>query len=188
MNKTYKIAIVTGSLRKASYSRKLAKALMDIAPADLAMHIVDISALPMYNEDLETDNPPAAWVQFRHEIAAADGVLFITPEYNRSIPAVIKNAIDVGSRPYGKGVWPGKPGAVISVSQGATGGFGANHHLRQSLVFNDVLTMQQPEAYLGQIQNLVSDDGKAANDNARKFFSDIMAAFGHWVQRITVSS
>jgi len=184
MTKKYKIAVIVGSLRKASYSRKAAHAFAAVAPADLDLHIVEIGDLPLYNEDLETDNPPAAWTRFREELKQADGFLFITPEYNRSVPGAIKNAIDVGSRPYGQSVWGGKPGAVISVSMGAIGGFGANHHLRQSLVFNDVLTMQQPEVYLGAVQNLLTDDGKAADDNTRKFFTDIMKAFDGWVKKI----
>ncbi|AQS41177.1 MAG: NADPH-dependent FMN reductase [Candidatus Tokpelaia hoelldobleri] len=184
MTKKYKIAVIVGSLRQAAYSRKAAHAFADVAPADLELHIVEIGDLPLYNEDLETDNPPAAWVRFRKELKQADGFLFITPEYNRSVPGVLKNAIDVGSRPYGKSVWGGKPGAVISVSMGGIGGFGANHHLRQTLVFNDVLTMQQPEVYLGTVQNLLTEDGKAADDNTRKFFTSVMSAFEAWVKKI----
>lgn len=184
MSRQYKVAVLVGSLRKASYNRKLAKALAAVAPNDLVFDFVEIGDLPLYNEDLETDNPPAVWARFRNEIAAADALLFVTPEYNRSVPAALKNAIDVGSRPYGKNVWGGKPGAVVSASQGGIGGFGANHHLRQSLVFVDVLTMQQPEAYIGQIQNLVTDDGKAASEKTQRFFTDIMTAFDKWLKRI----
>jgi len=184
MSKQYKTAVLVGSLRKASYSRKLAKALAAVAPDDLTFDFVEIGDLPLYNEDLETDNPPAAWTRFRKEIASADAVLFVSPEYNRSVPAALKNAIDVGSRPYGKNMWSGKPGAVISISQGEIGGFGANHHLRQSLVFNNVPTMQQPEAYIGRVQNLVTEDGKAADENTQKFFISIMIAFDKWVKNI----
>lgn len=184
MSRQYKVAVLVGSLRKASYNRKLAKVLAAVAPNDLVFDFVEIGDLPLYNEDLETDNPPAAWARFRKKIVAADALLFVTPEYNRSVPAALKNAIDVGSRPYGKNVWGGKPGAVVSTSQGGIGGFGANHHLRQSLVFVDVLTMQQPEAYIGQIQNLVTDDGKTASEKTQRFFTDIMAAFDKWLKRI----
>lgn len=184
MSQKYKTAILVGSLRKASYSRKLAKALVAVAPDDLAFDFVEIGDLPLYNEDLETDNPPIPWVRFRQEIASADAVLFVTPEYNRSLPAVLKNAIDVGSRPYGKSVWNGKPGAVISASPGGIGGFGANHHLRQTLVFNDVLTMQQPEAYIAHVDKSVTEEGKPADERTQKFLANIMDAFGKWVKRI----
>eukprot|EP01030_Chromulinospumella_sphaerica_P016526 gene16526-16341_t len=149
MSKVYTIAVLVGSLRKQSINRKVAQALAQLAPANLKLSIVEIGELPLYNEDLDGSAPPAAYSTFRQQVAAADAVLFVTPEYNRSVPAALKNAIDVGSRPYGQSVWSGKPGAVISVSPGAIGGFGANHHLRQSLVFLDVPCMQQPEAYLG---------------------------------------
>lgn len=184
MTKQFKVAILIGSMRKASYSRKLGKVLAGLAPDDFALDFVEIGDLPLYNEDLETENPPAQWKRFRDELQSVDAVIFITPEYNRSIPGVLKNAIDVGSRPYGKGIWNGKPGAVISISQGAIGGFGANHQLRQALVFNDVLTMQQPEAYIGHIQNLVTDDGKPANDDAKAFFTTIMQSYDKWVRRL----
>eukprot|EP01034_Spumella_vulgaris_P002401 gene2401-3123_t len=138
MSKVYTIAVLVGSLRKQSINRKVAQALAQLAPANLKLSIVEIGELPLYNEDLDGSAPPAAYSTFRQQVAAADAVLFVTPEYNRSVPAALKNAIDVGSRPYGQSVWSGKPGAVISVSPGAIGGFGANHHLRQSLVFLDV--------------------------------------------------
>jgi len=109
--------------------------------------------------------------------------LFITPEYNRSIPAVLKNAIDVGSRPYGESVWDGKPGAVLSVSPGALGGFGANHHLRQSLVFLNVPTMQQPEAYIGNAAKLFDGSGNLNNDSIMDFITKFMHAFEVWVLR-----
>lgn len=184
MSKQYKIAIIVGSLRKESYSRKLGKALIELAPDDLTLNFIEINDLPLYNEDLETENPPHAWTRFRQELKNVDAIIFITPEYNRSLPGVLKNAIDVGSRPYGKGVWNGKPGAVISISQGAIGGFGANHQLRQALVFNDVPTMQQPEAYIGHIQNLITDDGKPANDDAKSFLLSIMSSFDKWVNKL----
>ena len=143
-----KVAVIVGSLRKESFNRKAAHELIALAPSDLAAEIVEIGQLPLYNQD-DDDNgkPPAAWTAFRQRMGAFDAVLFVTAEYNRSVPGVLKNAIDVGSRPYGKSIWSGKPGAVVSVSPGAIGGFGANHHLRQSLVFLDVPCMQQPEAY-----------------------------------------
>src|SRR5205085_2174109 len=143
-----KIAVFVGSLRKGSFNRMMAKALIGLAPKTLSLEIIEINQLSLYNQDLD-DDPPEVWVKFRSRIKGSDGVLFVTPEYNRSVPGALKNAIDVGSRPYGQSAWDGKPGAVISVSPGAIGGFGANHHLRQSLVFLNVPCMQQPEAYVG---------------------------------------
>ncbi|MET0612695.1 MAG: NAD(P)H-dependent oxidoreductase, partial [Pseudomonas caspiana] len=150
MSQVYSIAVVVGSLRADSINRKIALALATLAPANLQLKIVEIGDLPLYNEDIDTaTSSPESYTAFRQQISAADGVLFVTPEYNRSVPGALKNAIDVGSRPYGKSAWSGKPGAVISASPGAIGGFGANHHLRQSLVFLNVPCLQQPEAYLG---------------------------------------
>src|SRR5512138_3676265 len=119
-----------------------ARALAALAPPQLALEIVEIRDLPLYDADLDGASPPAAWIAFRDRIRRADAVLFVTPEYNRSVPGALKNALDVGSRPYGQSAWDRKPGAVISVSPGAIGGFGANHHLRQSLVFLDMPALQ----------------------------------------------
>ncbi len=175
-----KIAVFVGSLRKESFNRKMAKALMTLAPHSLNLEIVEIGGLPLYNQDLE-DNPPAAWVEFRERMQKFDGVLFVTPEYNRSVPGGLKNAIDVGSRPYGKSVWDGKPGAVVSVSPGAIGGFGANHHLRQSLVFLNMPALQQPEAYIGNAANLFDESGNLVNESTREFAAKFMNAFAAWV-------
>jgi chromate reductase len=176
-----KIAVFVGSLRKESFNRKMAKALTVLAPESLKLEIIEIGGLPLYNQDLD-DNPPPAWTEFRKRLIKFDGVLFVTPEYNRSVPGVLKNAIDVGSRPYGKSVWAGKPGAVMSVSPGAIGGFGANHHLRQSLVFLNVPTMQQPEAYIGNAANLFDESGNLANDSTREFATKFMYDFAAWVE------
>jgi chromate reductase len=175
-----KIAVLVGSLRKGSYNRKMAKALMQLAPSSLACEIVEIGRLPLYNQDLD-ENPPPEWTALREGIRKCDGVLFVTPEYNRSVPGVLKNAIDVGSRPYGESVWAGKPGAVVSVSPGAIGGFGANHHLRQSLVFIDVPAMPQPEAYIGRAADLFNEAGDLTNASTREFATKFMAAFAAWV-------
>src|ERR1700743_714635 len=163
------VAVIVGSLRKASLNRKMAHALAALAPASLKLEIVEIGELPHYNEDLEAGIPPS-WAAFRARIRRADAVLFVTPEYNRSTPAVLKNALDVGSRPYGSSVWDGKPGAVISVSPGALGGFGANHHLRQSLVFLNVPTLQGPEAYVGGASKLFDEKGQLNNEGTKEFF------------------
>ena len=180
------IAVLVGSLRKGSLNRKMANALVALAPGSLKLDIVEIGDLPLYNEDLD-ENPPAPWKEFRARVSGHDGVLFITPEYNRSVPAAIKNAIDVGSRPYGKSVWNGKPGAVMTVSPGALGGFGANHHLRQSLVFLNVPTLQQPEAYIGNAADLFTEQGGFANDSIRGFAAAFLRAFEAWVETIAPS-
>ena len=176
----YKIAVLVGSLRKASWNRKMANALIKLAPDTLEPEIVNIGELPLYNEDLEAEVPPA-WADFRNQIRAFDGVLFVTPEYNRSVPGVLKNAIDVGSRPYGKNCWDGKPGAIVSVSPGHLSAFGANHHLRQSLVFINVPAMQQPEAYIGNVASLFDESGNLTNESTKEFLKKFMEAFAKWV-------
>jgi chromate reductase, NAD(P)H dehydrogenase (quinone) len=175
------VAVLVGSLRKDAYSRKVAQHLIETAPAGLKLHLVEIGELPLYNEDLETKTPPKAWSDFRHAVGRADGVLFVTPEYNRSVPAALKNALDVGSRPYGASIWQGKPGAVISLSQGAIGGFGANHHLRQSLVFLDVPALQQPEIYLNSIQKAFDENGRLQDEGVKTLLSTFLQRFDGWV-------
>jgi chromate reductase, NAD(P)H dehydrogenase (quinone) len=184
MDKTMNVCVLVGSLRKASFSGMLANALISLAPSSLKLDIVEIGQLPLYNQDLDTDPPPAPWTVFRQRVNAADAVLFVTPEYNRSVPAALKNALDVGSRPYGSSVWDRKPGAVVSSSPGAIGGFGANHHLRQSLVFLNVPAMQQPEAYLSHVDKLFDEHGKLASDGTGKFLQAFMQSFANWVETI----
>lgn len=176
----FKIAVLVGSLRKESYNLKTAKALIAMAPESLSLEIINIANLPMFNEDLEA-TPPKEWVSFKKQIEAVDGLLFLTPEYNRSVPAVLKNAIDVGSRPYGGNSWNGKPAAIVSVSIGAISGFGANHHLRQSLTFVNVHAMAQPEAYIGGAADLFNEEGELTNESTRKFLSSFMVAFEKWI-------
>ncbi|MGA0601049.1 NADPH-dependent FMN reductase [Caulobacter sp. KR2-114] len=178
------VAVLVGSLRKASLNRKMALALASLAPETLKLRIVEIGDLPLYDEDLEGDALPAPWKRFRDEVRAAEALLFVTPEYNRSVPGALKNAIDVGSRPYGQSVWSGKPGAVVSVSPGAIGGFGANHHLRQSLVFLDVPVLQQPEAYIGGAASLFDDAGTLTNEGTRKFLTAFMQKFAALVETV----
>jgi len=179
------VVVIVGSLRKASLNRKLAMALAALAPPELRLEIVEIGALPLYNQDLDDDaaGVPAAWTAFRDRVARADGVIFVTPEYNRSVPAPLKNAIDVGSRPYGKSAWSGKPAAVVSASPGAIGGFGANHHLRQSLVFLDMPTLQQPEAYISGVDKLFDDAGNVASESTRGFLEKILRAHAALLER-----
>lgn len=184
MSQAKDVAVIVGSLRKDSFNRKLAKALPALSPATLKPEIVEIGALPMYNQDDDVGtNVPPAWQTFRERIKRADAVLFVTPEYNRSVPAVLKNAIDVGSRPYGQSAWDGKPGAIISLSPGAIGAYGANHHLRQSMVFLNVPMMQQPEAYIGGAASLFDDQGNITNAGTREFLGKFMQAFAVWVER-----
>ena len=180
---TRHVAVLVGSLRKESFNRKMAGALKELAPPSLALAIVEIAALPLYNQDDDDGgHPPAAYTAFRQRIKAADAVLFVTPEYNRSVPGVLKNAIDVGSRPYGQSAWEGKPGAIVSVSPGAIGGFGANHHLRQSLVFLNVPAMQQPEAYVGGAAKLFDEHGALSTPATRDHMQRFMVAFASWVE------
>ncbi len=176
------VAIIVGSLRKDSLNRKVARALVAAAPAGLAFKFVEIGDLPFFSQDLEAA-PPAQWTRFRDEVKAAEAVLWVTPEYNRSVPGVLKNAIDVGSRPYGQSVFNGKPAAVISASMGAIGGFGANHHLRQSLMFLNMPTLQQPEAYIGAAHTLFDEQGKLANEGTKKFLGAFAQAFAAWVEK-----
>lgn len=176
-----KIGVIVGSLRKESYNRKMAKILMQLAPSSLEMEIIEIADLPLYNEDSDK-NPPEAWLKFRDRVKACDGILFMTPEYNRSIPGVLKNAIDVASRPYGSSVWDKKPAAIMSVSPGAIGGFGANHHLRQCLVFLNMPCLQQPEAYIGGINKMMDEQGKIADEGTKKFLKQFIDTYANWVE------
>ena len=177
------VVVLVGSLRKASFTRKVANALGEIARGGpLALENVEIGDLALYNEDLEADIPPA-WVRFRDRVRRADAVLFVTPEYNRSVPGPLKNAIDVGSRPYGKSVFSRKPAAIVSVTPGALGAFGANHHLRQSLVFLDMPALQQPEAYISHAAKLFDAAGALTNGDTRAFLQKFLDAFAAWIDR-----
>lgn len=179
-----KIAVIVGSLRKESWSRKLALALMKLAPPSLKMEIVEIGQLPLYNQDPDDQKQPLPeWVAFREKIKGHDGVFFVTPEYNRSVPAPLKNAIDVGSRPYGSSIWDGKPTAIVSNSPGAIGGFGANHHLRQSLVFLNMPCLQQ-EAYIGDVSHLFDKNMNLAKEDTKEFLRKYMENYAKWVDKI----
>jgi chromate reductase len=180
----YKIAILVGSLRKDSINRKIARSLCAMAHERLDCDIVAIGDLPLYNQESD-GSPPAQYVRFRDEIAAADGVLFVTPEYNRGMPGVLKNAIDVGSRPYGKSVWNQKPAAIVSASPGSIGGFGANHQVRQACVFLNMPVMQHPEAYLGHVNDDSFDaDGCLKDGPLKDLVVSLSKAFGDWVHLI----
>jgi len=185
----YRIAVLIGSLRKEAFSRKVANALIAAAPASLECRIVEIGDLPLYNEDLDTPDAkvPAAWTKFRAEIKPAQGVLFVTPEYNRSIPGCLKNAVDVASRPDGQSTLDGKPAGVVSVTPYKLGAFGANHALRQTFAFLNMLVMQQPEAYLSNASELFDDQGQLKAAETREFLANFMKAYQAWVAKLASS-
>ncbi|HEY1149725.1 MAG TPA: NADPH-dependent FMN reductase [Pseudoduganella sp.] len=180
---TKKVALIVGSLRKDSLNRKFANELVAQAPSSLQIEFVEIADLPMYNQDLDDANtPPAAWTAFRDKLRGVDGVLLFTPEYNRGIPGVLKNAIDVGSRPWGKSIWAGKPTGVVSASVGAVGGFGANMQVRQCMVTLNAPTMPGPEVYIGMGPSLLGADGKVENEKTRETLKNYAEAFARWVE------
>jgi chromate reductase len=183
MAQSRNVAVIVGSLRKASFTRKAANALITLSPETLHLEIVEIGHLPLYNQDHDDEGkPPTPWITFRNQVKPVDAVLFVTPEYNRSVPGVLKNAIDVGSRPYGHSVWDRKPAAILSLSPGAIGGFGANQHLRQSLVFLNMPPMQQPEAYISNAATLFAEDGAVQNESTGQFFQNFMQRFATWIE------
>lgn len=173
------VAVVLGSARATGWTRKVTRALSELAPPSLVLREVTIADLPLYHEEREEPSPPAEWLRFRAEIRAADAVLFVTPEYNRSVPAVLKNAVDVGSSPDDRSVWA-KPAAVVSHSPGRLGGFGANHHLRQSLVYLDMPVLPQPEVYLAEVDRLFDAEGRLVVEPVRELLIAFLAAFAAW--------
>ena len=180
----HKIAIIVGSLRKDSINRKVARSICALRGDNLDCSMIEIGDLPLYNQDLD-DSPPQQWVRFREQIAGADGVLFVSPEYNRGIPGVLKNAIDIGSRPYGKSVFDKKPAAIVTASPGSIGGFGSNHQIRQAAVFLNMPVMQQPEAYLGHISEDSFDESGCLKDGPVKdIITNLAHAFHDWVDMI----
>lgn len=181
----YNIAILVGSLREGSINRNIARSICAIRGDNLECRMVEIGDLPLYNQDYDAlPEQPAPYTRFREQIAAADGILFCTPEYNRGVPGVLKNAIDVGSRPYGSSVWNGKPAAIVSASPGSIGGFGANHQLRQACVFLNMPVMQQPEAYLSNVSDDSFDGDELKDGRLKEFVEKIAQAFHDWVDII----
>jgi len=176
----YNVAVLVGSLRKDSFTRKVVNAAIKLASADLKFETVEIGNLPLFNQDTEAGD--AAVKAFRDKIAAADAVLFATPEHNRSVPAALKNALDWASRPWGQSKWGGKPAAIISTSIGNIAGFGANHHLRQTLAFLNMPTMGQPKAYVANSPAAVDDKGNIA-EASKEFFTGFFAAFAAWIAK-----
>lgn len=179
-----KVAIIVGSLRKESFNRKVANEFIRVAPEGLELSIAEIGDLCMYSEDIE-NNPPQAWTDFKEELAKSDAVLFISPEYNRTIPGVLKNAMEIGARPPKNNSWKGKPGAVVTVSPGAIGGLGANKTIREAAVSLNVPIMQQPEAYIGGIKDRLLEDGVTVNEKTEKFLKDFIEAFEKWINQLT---
>lgn len=177
-----KVAVVVGSLRKESYSGKLAKNLASLLPDDFTSEFVEIGNLPLYNEEYD-GNEPEEYINFRKQIKNTDAVIFVTPEYNRSVPGVLKNAIDVASRPYGESVWDGKPAFVASQSISNLSGFGANHHLRQSLVFLNMPVLQQPEVYIANSTELFDENDKVKSEDTVAFLQSTIDAFVEHVKR-----
>ncbi len=182
----YKIAIIVGSLREDSINRKIARSICAMRDDNLDCTMVEIGDLPLYNQDYDSaPQQPESYVRFRDQVRSADGVLFVTPEYNRSVPGVLKNAIDIGSRPYGHSVFDKKPAAIVTASPGAIGGFGANHHLRQSCVFLNMPMMLQPEAYLGNVTDDSFDaDGCLKDGPLKDVVTKLAHAFSGWIDMV----
>ncbi|AOI74498.1 NADPH-dependent FMN reductase [Burkholderia ubonensis] len=177
----HRIAVIVGSLRRGSWNRALARAVISLAPADLAFEFVEIGELPLYSQDYDADFPEVA-KRFKQAIEAADGLLFVTPEYNRSIPGVLKNAIDWGSRPWGANSWAGKPGAVLGTSPGATGTALSQQHLRNVLAYLDVATLGQPEMFIKHDPTRIDDEGRIVSDDTRKFLQGFVDRYAAWVR------
>lgn len=179
----HSVAVVVGSLRKESFSLKIANALAGIAPSSLKLEIVTLHGLSFFNQDLEA-NPPADWVSFRERIQKSDAVLFVTPEYNRSVPGVLKNAIDVGSRPYGKSSFLGKPTGIVANSPGPLGGVAAAMHLKSILPGISGPILQQPEIYLNGVGDAFDDKGNLTKESLEKVLKAYIEAFAAWVERL----
>jgi chromate reductase len=181
-----RVGVIVGSLRKAAYTRMMARALPELAPPKLQFFDIEIGDLPLYNEDIETAEPPAPWTRFRQQVQSADGILFVTPEYNRSMPGALKNALDVGSRPWGRSSWDGKPAAVVGQSPGALGGMAAVHHLRQVMLAVNLAAMPHPEAYLPLVANLFDANGRLQSREAREFMTAFLLALQAWLDKFPV--
>ncbi|MGO1242749.1 MAG: NADPH-dependent FMN reductase [Sphingobacterium sp.] len=177
------IGVIIGSLRKESFSRKIANFLVENPPVGHTLEIIEIGDLNMYNQDFDEQEAPDSYGPFREKVKSMKAIIFVTPEYNRSVPGVLKNAIDVGSRPYGESVWDGKPALVVSNSISGLSGFGANHHLRQSLVFLNMPTMPQPEVYLPSVQDFFDGNGKLTKSDTGDFLKDVLKSFVAFANR-----
>jgi NAD(P)H-dependent FMN reductase len=179
----YKIAVVVGSLRKESFNKQLAHALESIAPKDFTFEHLDIGSLPLYSQDYDADYPEVART-FKQKIAEANAVLIVTPEYNRSIPGVLKNALDWGSRPWGQSAWGGKPGALIGTSVGAIGTAIAQSHLRVVCGYLDIALLNQPEMFIKHDASRIDANGNIVSEDTRKFLQGFMDKFEAWVRKL----
>ena len=177
-----KVGVVVGSIRKGSFSGRVAKALVNLLPEDYEATYLQIDHLPLYNQDSDEDSPQE-YLDFREVVEAQDAFIFVTPEHNRSVPAALKNALDVASRPYGENKWGGKPALIASQSPGVISGFGANHHLRQMLTFLDVPVVQQPEVYLAQTPELFGENGEFLQEGTEEFLQSAIDKFVDLVNR-----
>lgn len=177
------IGIVVGSIRKEAFTKKIGKFLVANAPAGYRFDFIEIADLPIYNQDYDDANEPANYAPFREKVRSMNGIIFVTPEHNRSVPAALKNALDVGSRPYGKNVWNGKPALIISSSISGISGFGANHHLRQMLAFLNMPTVQQPEVYLANVQDYFDDSGNLVKDDTAQFLRKVLNDYIQFVSK-----
>ena len=178
----YEIGVVVGSLRRESYNRQLADALQTLFPAEFSLRRLVIDDLPLYNQD-DDGNPAPQVTRLKSEIAAAHGIIFVTPEYNRSVPGVLKNAIDHASRPYGQSAWGGKPAGVLGISIGAIGTACAQQHLRTILAYLDMPTLGQPEVFLTAKDGFFGPGGEIANEGTRKFLQGWMDAYANFVKK-----
>ena len=178
----HNVAVVVGSIRKDAFSLRTAKALAKLAPPSLKLDTVTLNGLSFFSQDLEA-NPPADWVAFRETIQKSDAVIFVTPEYNRSIPGVLKNAIDIGSRPYGKSSFLGRPIGLFGTSPGAHGGVSAVKHLQQIMPGIAGPVMQQPEAYAGMLSDAFDASGDVTKDSLKQFLTTYIQAFAGWVEK-----
>jgi chromate reductase, NAD(P)H dehydrogenase (quinone) len=178
----YTVVTIAGSLRKESFTLKIAHALAKLAPPSLKLAVTTLQGLSFYNQDLDA-NPPADWVSFREKLQQSNGVLFVTPEYNRSIPGVLKNAIDIGSRPYGKSSFNGKPVGIISNSPGPLGGVSAAKHLQNILPGISGPILQQPEIYLNGVADAFDAKGELTKDSLRQVLQQYIDAFAAHVEK-----
>lgn len=179
------IGVIVGSLRKESYNKKIAEFLMENSPAGYRLELIEIGQLPLYNQDYDEGTPPESYTPFREKIKACAGLIFVTPEYNRSVPGALKNALDVGSRPYGASAWNGKPALVVSSSISGISGFGANHHLRQSLTHLNVPVLQQPEVYLANVQDYFDESGKLTKEDTAKFLLQVLDEYILFLEKLS---
>lgn len=177
-----KVGIVVGSIRENSFSGQLANNLVELFPVGFDLKFIEIADLPLYNQDSD-DNVPGIYATFREIVKALDAVVFVTPEHNRSFPAALKNALDVGSRPYGANVWDGKPALIVSQSPSNLSGFGANHHLRQVLTFLNMPVIQQPEVYIANVADLLGEDGKITNQDTIDFLQSVVDTYVDFINK-----